>query len=63
MRKRWLLHLWIGLLLSAALAQCQQITIETEGGKQTVLAKSDIESLPHFKTTTHDSDKPSHLRA
>ena len=35
----------IVLLLGAALAQCQQLTIQTEGGKQTVLAKSDIESL------------------
>ena len=58
MRKQWLLQLQICLLLSAALAQCQQITIETEGGKQTVLAKSDIESLPHSKATTHESDKP-----
>jgi|SRR5215469_9299582 len=58
MRKRWLLHLLIGLLLSGALAQCQQLTIETQGGKKTVLAKSDIESLPHLKVTTHDSEKP-----
>lgn len=58
MRKRQLLHLWIGLLLSAALAQCQQLTIETESGKQTLLAKTDVESLPHVKITTHDSEKP-----
>ena len=57
MRKRLFLHLWIGLLLSAAVAQCQQLTIETEGGKQTVSLKSDIESLPHSKATTHDSDR------
>jgi hypothetical protein len=47
----------IGLLLSAVLAQCQQLTIEAEG-KQTVLSKPDIEALPHVKATTHDSDKP-----
>ncbi len=41
------------LLLSAALAQCQQLTIQTEGGKQTVLVRSDIESLPHVKVATH----------
>ena len=58
MKKRRLLQIWIGLLLSAAFGQCQQLTIETEGGKQTVLARSDIESLPHVKVTTHDSDKP-----
>lgn len=55
MRKR-LSHLLIGLALGAALAQCQQLTIQTQGGKQIVLAKSDIESLPHVKVTTHDSD-------
>ena len=58
MRKRRLVHLSIGLLLSAALAQCQQLTIRAEGGKQTVLAKSDLESLPHVTVTTHNSDKP-----
>ena len=44
------------LLLSAALAQCQQLTIQTESGKQTVLARSDIESLPHVKVATHASE-------
>src|SRR5215469_10677300 len=57
MRKRRLLYLWIGLVLSAALAHCQQLSVETERGKKTVLAKSDIESLPHVKVTTHDSEK------
>jgi hypothetical protein len=51
-------HLLIGLLLSAALAYCQQLAIQKEDGKQTVLARSDIESLPHVKVTTHDSDAP-----
>jgi len=55
MKKRLLLHLLIGLLFCAALAQCQQLTIET-GGKQTALTKSDIESLPHVKVTTHGPD-------
>jgi|SRR5215472_8143864 len=58
MRKRRLLHLWIGLLLTVTLAHCQNLTIETESGKKTVLAKSDIESLPHVKITAHDSGKP-----
>jgi len=56
MRKQRLLYLLIALLLRAALAQCQQLTIETEGGKQTVLSKSDIESLPRVKITTHGSE-------
>ena len=57
MKNRIFLYGLISLLLSAALSQCQQLTIETEGGKQTVLAKSDIDALPHIKVTTHDGDK------
>ena len=49
-------HVLIVLLLGAALAQCQRLTIQTEGGKQTVLARSDIESLPHVKVTTQGSE-------
>jgi len=56
MRKRLLLRALISLLLSAAMAQCQQITIQVESGKQTVLTRSDIESLPHVKVTTHSSE-------
>jgi hypothetical protein len=56
MKKRLLLRALISVLLSAALAQCQELTIQTESGKQTVLTKSDIESLPHVKVTTHGSE-------
>jgi hypothetical protein len=52
------LQILIWVVLSAALAQCQQLTIQSEGGKQTVLSKSDIESLPHVSVSTHDADKP-----
>ena len=58
MKKRLFSHLLIGLLLSAVVAQCQQLTIEAEGGKQIVLRKSDIESSPHVQLTipaSHDS--------
>ena len=56
MKERLFVHtVLVGLLLGAALAQCQQLTIQTEGGKQTVLARWDIESLPHVKVTTHAS--------
>jgi hypothetical protein len=51
--KRYVPCFLISLLLSAALAQCQQLIIRTEGGKQTVLARTDIESLPHVKVVTH----------
>lgn len=53
--KRLQILIWI--VLSAALAQCQQLTIRDDAGKQTVLAKSDIESLPHVTVSVHDSGK------
>jgi hypothetical protein len=56
MKKRLLICASVVLLLSAALAQCQQLTIQTENGKQTVLTRSAIESLPHVKVTTHGSE-------
>jgi hypothetical protein len=56
MKKRTFPRVLIVLLLGAALAQSQQLTIQTEGGKQTVLARSDVESLPHVKVTTHGSE-------
>ena len=58
MNNRLFPHVLIVLLLGAALAQCQQLTIQTEG-KQTVLARSDIESLPHVKVATHGSENNS----
>jgi len=56
MKNRPFPHVLLVLLLSAALAQCQQLTIQTGAGKQTVLARSDIESLPHVKVVTHGAD-------
>jgi len=61
MKKRLFPHLLVGLVLSALLAQCQQLTIEAESGKQIVLARSDIESLPHVQLTipaSHDATAP-----
>jgi hypothetical protein len=40
------------VMLLAALAQCQQLTVQTEGGKPTALTRSEIEALPHVKVTT-----------
>lgn len=42
----------LALTLQAALASCQQLTIQTESGKTTVLTRADIEALPHVKITT-----------
>lgn len=48
----------IALMLDAALVQCQQLTIQGETGKQTVLARADIDALPRAKVTTGTSDAP-----
>jgi hypothetical protein len=45
-------------LLSAVSLQCQQLTVQTEVGKQTVLTKEDIQSLPHTKVTAGTPDNP-----
>src|SRR5277367_5626489 len=45
-------------MLPTALVQCQQLIVQTESGKQVVLARSDIEALPHTKVTTGASDTP-----
>jgi hypothetical protein len=42
----------LALTLQAALALCQQLTVQNESGKQTVLARAEIEALPHIKVTT-----------
>jgi hypothetical protein len=45
----------VALTLQAALAACQQLTVRVENGKQTVLARADIEALPRLKVTTGSS--------
>ncbi len=42
----------IALVLLGAPLFCQQLTVQTEGGKQIVLARADIEALPHTKLAT-----------
>jgi hypothetical protein len=42
----------LALALHAVFAPCQQLTVQNEDGKQTVLTKADIEALPHVKVTT-----------
>ena len=56
MKNLFLRYLRIILLLTAALAECEQLTIQTENGKETVLQKAEIESLPHIKVSTHVSE-------
>ncbi len=56
MRHRLLLPaLLFALLAQGGLASCQQLTIQTENGKPTVLTRADIEALPHVKVSTSAS--------
>jgi hypothetical protein len=47
--------LLLTLMLQAALACAQQLAIQDETGKQTSLARADIEALPHVKVATNTS--------
>jgi hypothetical protein len=50
--------LLVAVMLDAASVQCQSFTIQTETGKQTVLARADLEALPHSRVTTGAPDSP-----
>jgi hypothetical protein len=50
--------LLVAVMLDAASVQCQSSTIQTETGKQTVLARADLEALPHSRVTTGAPDSP-----
>ena len=39
----------------AVLASAQQLTVQNESGKQTVLSRADVESLPHIRVATGSS--------
>ena len=42
----------IALTLHPTVVQCQQLTIQTDNGKQTVLSRANIEALPHTDVKT-----------
>lgn len=42
-------------MLQAVVASAQQLTVQDESGKQTVLARADIEALPRVKVNTSGS--------
>jgi hypothetical protein len=48
----------LGFALNVAWLHGQQLTIETQSGKRTVLEKSDLESLPHVKVTVTSANTP-----
>jgi hypothetical protein len=42
------------LVFSTADLQCQQLTVQTDPGKQVVLNRADLEALPHVKVTVSE---------
>jgi hypothetical protein len=59
MRNRlFLFALLLAPILQSALARSQQLTIQDETGKQTSLARAEVEALPHIKVTTSTSGEP-----
>jgi hypothetical protein len=42
------------LFFCAAALQCQQLTIQTDSGKQVRLSRTDLEALPHVKVTASE---------
>src|ERR1700747_1757355 len=42
------------LVFTSVSAQCQQLTIQTDAGKQVVLNRADLEALPHVKVTASE---------
>ena len=51
-RRQFFPAVLIALMMQAVVCASQQLTIQTEAGKQTLLARADIEALPHAKVTT-----------
>ena len=56
--ERWLLPVVVGfvLILHSLAAHSQQLTIQNEDGKSTILSRADLEALPHVKVqaSAHD---------
>ena len=51
-RRLFFLAVPFALTMQAVVCASQHLTIQTESGKQTLLARADIEALPHVKVTT-----------
>lgn len=59
MKRPWLsssLFLLV-LVLNTGILQCQELTVQTDAGKQ-ILRRSDIEALPHIKVTASEHSSP-----
>ena len=51
-RRQFFPAVLIVLMMQAVACASQQLTIQTQAGKQTRLERADIEALPHVKVTT-----------
>jgi len=55
MRRLFLLSaLLLALALSSLALESQQLTVQTDSGKQVVLSRADLEALPHVKVTVSE---------
>jgi hypothetical protein len=46
--------LLLALVFSSTILQSQQLTIQTDSGKQVLLSRTDLEALPHVKVTASE---------
>ena len=46
--------LLFALVLTTLALQCQQLTVQTDSGKQLALSRVDLEALPHVKVTASE---------
>lgn len=46
--------LLLALVFSTGVLQGQQLTVQTDSGKQVVLSRADLEALPHVKVTASE---------
>lgn len=58
MKQGMLFAAFVVFAIDGALLQCQQLTVQTEPGKQTVLTRADIEALPRTNVTVAAGDTP-----
>jgi hypothetical protein len=54
MKKLLFSALLSALIFSSGALQCQQLTVQTDSGKQMVLNRTDLEGLPHVKVTASE---------
>ena len=49
MKKSFLFAALLALVLSGAVLQCQQLTVQNDSGKQVLRSHADLEALPHVR--------------